>query len=82
MSKKQLLKKEYDFYKENENQFIKKYKGKFIVIKNKEVLGVYDSKIDAYVKTQEEHKVGTFLIHQCLKETEKNQVSFYSYIVS
>ncbi len=82
MSNKQLLKKEYDFYKSNEDEFIKKYNGKFIVIKNREVIGIYNSRIDAYSKTQEEHEIGTFLIQHCVKETKKTQASFYSYIIS
>jgi len=59
------LEKEFKFYLEHQDEFVKKYKGKFIVIKNREVLGVFDSELEAIEKTAEKHELGTFLIQKC-----------------
>ena len=73
-----LLKKEFEHYIKNQNNFIKNYKGKFIVLKNKTVIGSYDSQLDAYEKTKEEHKPGTFLIQFVEKGKENYTQTFYS----
>ena len=51
---------EFHYYLDNQDDFVKKYDGKVIVLKNHEVLGAYDTYIDAYVKTTKEHEEGTF----------------------
>lgn len=57
-----LLKDEFDFYLKNQSEFVEKYLGKYIVLKNHKVLGVYDSNSQAYQKTEKSEELGTFLI--------------------
>ena len=76
-----MLEKEFKYYLAHQNDLVKKYKGKFIVIKNQEVVGVYDSEIEAYEKTQKEHKLGTFLIQECLPGKESYSATFHSRVV-
>jgi len=71
-----MLEKEYDFYKKNEKEFLKKYPNKYIVIKNNSVLGVYDSIKEAMTQTLKENELGTFLVNQ-VKE-EQQQIIFRS----
>lgn len=72
------LKKEFEFYKENQEKLVSKYEGRFIVIKNAEVIGVYDLEIDAYNETQKSHKLGSFLIQHVTKGDDSYSQTFYS----
>lgn len=72
------LKKEFKFYLEHKKDLIKKYKGRFIVIKNNEVIGSYDSKIEAYEESKKENELGTFLIQYVDKGDESHTATFYS----
>ena len=67
------LDKEFKFYRENKEKFLSEYKGKFIVIKGEKVIGIYQDKMEAIQKTQEEHELGTFLVHEVVED----DVSFY-----
>jgi hypothetical protein len=56
------LKEEFEYYLAHEDDFFKKYDGKFIVLKEKEVIGVYTSRREAIEQTSTEHAPGTFLV--------------------
>ena len=43
--------KEFEYYIKNQQELVKQYKGKFIVIKEQSVVGVYDTEIEAYNKS-------------------------------
>ncbi|HNY35977.1 MAG TPA: DUF5678 domain-containing protein [Candidatus Pacearchaeota archaeon] len=73
-----ILKEEFEYYIKNQNNFVEKYEGKFIVLKNKTVIGSYDSQLEAYEKTKEEHELGTFLIQFVEKGKENYTQTFYS----
>lgn len=72
------LTKEFQYYIDHQKDLVKKYGGKFIVIKDGEVIGVYDSEIEAYTETQKTHKLGTFLIQQCLPGESNRSQTFHS----
>ena len=56
-----------DFYWfiENYDNFCKRYGNAFIVIKNKEVLGVYSSFNDGVDETLKTEAGGTFIVQEC-----------------
>ncbi len=56
---------ELDFFKANQENLVKKYRGKVLVIKGQELLGVYPNCIAAYVEAQKEHELGSFMIQPC-----------------
>lgn len=60
-----MLKKEFEYFLEHQKELADKYEGKFIVIKNQKILGVYDSEIEAVTKTSKEEELGTFLVQKC-----------------
>ena len=72
------LKKEFEFYKENQAELVKKYKGRFIVIKNGKVIGVYDSEIEAYQESQKTQELGSFLIQKVEEGKDSYSQTFYS----
>jgi hypothetical protein len=57
------LKKEFQFYLDHQKELIEKYNGKFIVIKDCEIVGAYDTQLTAISEAQKKAlKVGTFLV--------------------
>ncbi len=73
-----MLKKEFDFYLKNQNELVKKYNGKYLVIIGEEIVGVYDTEMDAYLQSQKKHKLGTFLIQECTPGNEAYTQIFHS----
>ncbi len=61
-----MLDQDFRFYLENQEQLIKQYPNKFIVLKNKTVIGVYNTHLKAYQETSMKEAVGTFLIQHCI----------------
>lgn len=75
------LDNEYAYFKENRAQLLKQYRGKFIVIIGKEVVGSYDDDAQAYANTIKDHELGTFLIQLCLPDKELPPQVFHSRVV-
>jgi len=65
------LKEEFEYYIAHQSDFVSKFAGNFVVLKNNEVLGVYGSEIEAYQETQKNEEIGTFLI-QFVNPGEEN----------
>ncbi len=72
------LEKEFTYYLENQNELVKKYNGKFIVIKDTEVLGAYDTELEAIDKTTTKYELGTFLVQKCEAGTDSYTATFHS----
>ena len=73
-----MLKEEFDFYLQNQNELVKKYNNKFIVIKIKNVIGFYDTQEQAYNETKKQHELGTFLIQFCTPGQTAYTQTFHS----
>lgn len=73
-----ILKKQLEYFKANQGALLEKYKGKFLVIKDEEVKGVYDLQEDAYANAVKQFELGTFLIQQCLAGEESYTQTFHS----
>jgi hypothetical protein len=67
-----MLEKEFQYFIDNKDDLVIRYPNKFIVIKNNDVIGVYNSEIEAYREAQKENEIGTFLIQQCIPGGEEN----------
>lgn len=76
-----MLKKEFDFFLKHQKKFVEKYKGKFIVIKNQDVLGVYDTEIEAVEEASKKEKMGTFLVQKCEPGESSFTQSFHSRVL-
>lgn len=59
------LEKEFKYYLKHQNELVKKYDGKFIVIKDCKVIGDYDSDLEAIEQTSQKYQPGTFLVQKC-----------------
>ena len=64
-----VLEDNYIFFKNNLPNFLKQYEGKYIVIKDKCVVGSYDALDEAYRETIKKEALGTFIIQQCVPIT-------------
>ena len=60
-----MFKDELDFFIANQDQLVKQHEGKVLVIKGHEVLGVYDTALQAYIEAQKQYPLGTFMIQPC-----------------
>ncbi|HUT87417.1 MAG TPA: hypothetical protein VMX15_04970 [Candidatus Heimdallarchaeota archaeon] len=72
------LEKEFEFYLENQEQLVKEYEGKVLVIKNCAVIGVYDSEQEALAETTKDHELGTFLVQRCEQGVDSVTQTFHS----
>jgi len=77
----QSLEKEFEYYLENQAELVKKYNGKYIVIKNQQVIGVFESEIEAVEKTVANHELGTFLVQKCEPGKESYTQTYHSRVV-
>ncbi len=76
-----LLEKEFDFFVNNQKELVEKYRGKYIVIKGKKVLGEYSSLSEAVEETSKREQLGTFLVQKC-EPTKKAYTQTYHSRVS
>jgi hypothetical protein len=67
--------KELSFFKENQPELVKKYGGKVLVIKEAEVVGVYETNIDAYINALKAYTLGSFMIQPCTPGPEAYTVT-------
>ena len=76
-----MLNKEFKYYIDHQKELVKKYNGKYIVIKNSIVIGAYSSELEAFNETLKANELGTFLIQYCLPGEESHTVTFHSRVV-
>jgi hypothetical protein len=72
------LEKEFDYYLKHQAELVKKYSGKYIVIKGEQVIGAYASEIEAVQKSSEAHELGTFLVQKCEPGKDSYTQTFHS----
>ena len=72
------LENEFKYFIEHQDELVKQYNGKFIVIKDLKVIGAYDSELEAIQKTAEKHELGTFLVQKCESGSESYRQMYHS----
>lgn len=72
------LQKEFQYYLDHQDEMVKKYDGKCVVIKNRQVVGAYDDAITAVAETQKSHKLGTFLVQRVSRGPSAYAQTFHS----
>ena len=76
-----MLEKEFKYYLDNQVELVKKYNGKYIVIKDEKVVGIYDTELEAYNESKKKYELGTFLIQLCIKGKDSYTQSFNSRVI-
>ncbi len=72
------LQKEHEYFLSNLNDLATKYNGKYVVVKDEAILGVYETEELAINKTLLTQKLGTFLVRKCSKDTNVYKQTFHS----
>jgi len=75
------LKKDFEYYIEHQEELVRQYNGKFIVIKNRKIIGVYDSELEAVKNTSKKFEIGTFLVQKCAPGKESYTQTYHSRVI-
>ena len=73
---------EYKYYRENQDEMVRKHDGKIVVLKDHKVIGVYDSHLAAFSEALKEHERGTFLVQRVSSGSEAYTATFCSPVAS
>lgn len=71
----------FQYYMDNRDELNSKYPGKFLVIKDEQVVGVFDDQVTAFTETTREHEPGTFIVQQALPEAPETQI-FHTRVIA
>lgn len=72
------LEEDFRYYLKYQKDFVERYDGQFLVIKDQAVLGAYPTVEAAYLDTIKTHEPGTFLIQKCSPGQEDYTATFHS----
>jgi len=72
------LEKEFNYYLEHQDELVEKHNGKFVVIKDCNVIGAFDSELEAIEKTTGQYELGTFLVQKCEPGSESYTQTYHS----
>ena len=67
---------DFDYFMNNIASLYKEYGHRFLVIKNEQVIGAYNSFDDALNETIKTEKPGTFLIQECVEDPKDLILTF------
>jgi hypothetical protein len=74
-----MLDKEFQYYLDNQNELLKRYNNRFIVIVGDKIVGDYDNRRQALFGTIERgYKQGSFLIQKCSPGDKDYTLTFHS----
>ena len=72
------LENEFKYYIEHKVELAEKYSGKYVVIKNDCLIGVYDDLMEAVTTTAQSEPLGSFLVQLCSADQNDVMCSFHS----
>ena len=75
------LEKEFNYYLEHQDELVKKYKGKFVVIENQNVIGAFNTELEAIEETVKKYELGTFLVQKCEPGSESYSQTYHSRVL-
>lgn len=78
---KELLEREFKYYLEHQDELVKKFNGRVIVIKDGQVVGDYDSEFEAVKQASEKYEIGTFLVQKCEPGNSSYTQTFHTRMV-
>jgi hypothetical protein len=60
-----MLNKEFEYYLDNQDELVKLYNGKYLIIKDKSVVGSFEKEEDALYSALDKYEQGTYIIQKC-----------------
>jgi len=73
-----MLDREFSYYLSHQDELVKKYNNRFLVIIGEEVVGDYDNYEQALFQSMKKYEMGTFLIQECTEGEEAYTQTFHS----
>lgn len=76
------LKKEFQYYLDHQKELVDQYNGKFVVIKDANVVGAYDNELSAISDAQKKDlQAGTFLVQFVSPGDTAYKQTFHSRVI-
>jgi len=72
------LQQEFEWYLAHQKELVAQYNGRFVVIKDRRVIGDYDSELTAVTETQKTEPLGTFLVQKVEPGDAATSQTFHS----
>lgn len=76
-----MLQQEFQYYLDNQENLVKEFNGKVLVIIGEEIVGVYNTETEAYFESIKKYEPGTFLVQQCTPGNDSYTQTFHSRVV-
>ncbi|MDR0322681.1 MAG: hypothetical protein LBI28_14395 [Treponema sp.] len=73
---------DYEYFLQNMEGLYKQYGHKFLALKDRQILGVYDDFKTALDETLKQEEYGTFLIQECFQSKEECVQHFQRNVIS
>ncbi len=77
-----MLEQSFKYFLDHQDELVKKYPNKYLVIVGEEVVGVYDSDEQAYFESIEKYAAGSFLIQLCEAGEGAYSQTFHTRVVT
>lgn len=71
----------FDYYLQNQDEFVKMYNGKYLVLTDDGVQSAYDTKDEAYSVAVQRYGIGNFIIQLCTEGTDAYTQTFHSRVI-
>lgn len=75
------LEREFNYYRAHQEELVRLYKGKFVVIFDNQVLGAFDTEMDAIREISPKYPLGTFLVQKCEQDNDSLTQMFHSRVL-
>lgn len=72
------LQPEFEWFLAHKAELLKQYIGKFVVIRERQVIGAYDDEMQAVTETRKQHALGTFLVQKVEPGDAATSQTFHS----
>lgn len=73
-----VFEKELAYFIAHQKDLVAKYDGKTLVLRENELVGVYDNPLQAYLEAQKQFEPGTFMIQPCAPGPEAYTVTIHA----
>ena len=60
-----MFSEELNFFISHQEELVAQHRGKYLALKGNQVLGAYPTVLEAYLMTQKDHELGSFMIQPC-----------------
>ena len=70
------LEEQLDYFIANQDELVRKHRGKVLVLRDREVVGVFNTALEAYLDAEARYEAGTYAIQECVAGPEAYTVNF------